>query len=138
MRISDWSSDVCSSDLAADLGADILRAGAAASALGEHDSADHRDEEDEARALEYEEVAGVEDGTQEFDIGHVWLGGRGFGGNVDAAGVPGGHREDDLGEKNQRQQRSERQIFGKARAEFGEVDVEHHDDESSEEQTSEL
>src|SRR3546814_15029236 len=94
MRISDWSSDVCSSDL-----------------------------------LEYEEVAGVEDGTQEFDIGHVWLGGRGFGGNVDAAGVPGGHREDDLGEKNQRQQRSERQIFGKARAEFGEVDVEHHDDE---------
>ena len=59
---------------AADLGGDVLRADVGALAPGQHDRADHCDEQDDARRLEDEQIASVEQFAERDDVG---LGGPG-------------------------------------------------------------
>src|SRR3546814_14922581 len=99
MRIIDWSSDVCSSDLV--LRGDSLAARPAALAMGERDRADHRDQQDDPRRLEQEDVACVEQFADLLAIAGALRERRLAIGQVDPARAPRPHRKDQFGSEEE-------------------------------------
>src|SRR3546814_6908688 len=114
MRISDWSSDVCSSDLLAALAhqADLVellarKAVAAHAALDDRRQQAERAEVDEHR----EEVAAEEDGEEAplwWLLGHVGAAGE-HRGRGDAALAQQGHEQDEGGEEGGAVEAAQRQ-----------------------------
>ena len=91
---------------------DDLAAHARPPPMGEHDGADHGDEEDDARRLEQVEVVGVEDLPQGVRVGELAAGRQ----RRDALGGGGGQQapttddDDDLRQEHEADEATDRQI----------------------------
>ena len=116
------------------LRADILALDADLVAQGEHDGADHRCQQDQARDLEEVGVFRVEHAAERDGVGHVRVDRRRGGGDLLEGGIDGGTTEhqQQLGQQSKTDQKAERRMLEKPGAQFSEIDVEHHDDEQEE------
>ncbi len=95
--------------------------------MGQHDRADHRDEQDDARRLEDEEVARVEQLAERDDVGRPRGRRRHLrGGEIERALVAGDQSGDHLGQQHHGEDQAGEEIICEARAQLGEVHVEHH------------
>ncbi len=100
----------------------------------QHDRADHGDQKDEAGDLEEVDVVRIEHVAESGRIGALGDGRDRHGDGLGDFGRDHAAADDDdqFGRKDQADQRADRRIFEDARPQFGEVDVEHHDDEEEE------
>jgi len=96
---------------------------------GEHDGADHGHQQNEPRRLEQIDVARVEQLTQGLGVAHLGSRRRRRIPDEVRRGQPGADHEDQLHKKQNPDDGADRQIFEKARAQLGEIHVEHHNHE---------
>ncbi len=111
------------------LAADILTLHVPLVMQREHDGADHGDQQNEARHLEQIDVARIEDEPERLGVADI--GGRRrrrLRRDVRRCD-PGAKDQDQLDEEQEADGGADRQIFDEARAELGEIDIEHHDHE---------
>src|SRR5258706_8236023 len=118
---------------AGDLGRDRLPLDACLVAQGEHDGADHGDEEDEAGALEVVGVLGIEDAPERRSVRDPGCGIRDRRGRKPREAARSDDREahdhDELGQQDAADQGPQGSVLDEACLEGGKVDVQHHDDE---------
>jgi hypothetical protein len=95
----------------------------------QHDGADHRDQQHHAGKLEVINVTRVKHQPERFgvaDVGRDCRGNRFGNAGIDDPAAPD---QQEFREKYRADHQTDRQIFQKALAQFGEIDVEHHDHE---------
>src|SRR6202040_3386606 len=94
----------------------------------QHDGTDHRDQQHHTGDLEVINVPGVEHETERLGIADV-IGNR-RGNRLGDAGIddPAATDQQQFGQEDPADHKTDRQIFQKALAQFGEIDIKHHDD----------
>ena len=93
------------------------------------DGADHGGQQDEPRRLEQIDILGVEHPPERHGIRHAGRHRRRDIGDRYGPNRPGANDESDLDQNHEANDSADRQILQKSLFQFGEIDVEHHDDE---------
>ena len=114
------------------MAADILAARAVAAAMRQNNCANHRDQQDQPCSFEQEHIFAIQQGANGLYIWHRCRHRRVPNlrrAKLHGTGLIRADTKHQLSHQNHREQQAERYVFDKTRAQFGKINIKHHDNE---------